>query len=117
MDLRIKDKEALVFGGGSGRGKAIATQLAEEGVKVVISGRTNETLQQTANTIRNHGNEALPIVWDLSDQSVIENNIETTKQNFGSVDNLINNTGGHPPNTAAGQAPEICLYYFNSTVV
>ena len=117
MDLGIKDKVALVFGGGSGLGKAIATQLAEEGVKVVIAGRTDETLQQTASIIRNNGNEALPIVWDLSDLSVIENNIETIKQHFGSVDILINNTGGPPPTSAAGQAPEIWQEYFNSMVV
>ena len=117
MDLGIKDKVALVFGGGSGLGKAIAIQLAEEGVKVVLAGRTHETLQQTDTIIRDSGNTSMPLVWNLSDFSVIDENISKIKQQFGSVDILINNTGGPPPTTAAGQTPQLWLENFNSMVL
>ena len=48
MDLNLKNKIALVTGAGSGIGREIARTLAEEGVNVMIVGRTEKNLQETA---------------------------------------------------------------------
>ena len=66
MDLGIKNKVALVLGGGSGLGQAMALSLASEGCKVVVAGRTEANLQKTVAQIQKAGGQAHPIVWDLA---------------------------------------------------
>ncbi len=117
MDLGILNKTALVFGGGSGLGQAIAIQLAAEGANVVVAGRSIESLQRTTKIIHSAGKTSMPLVWDLSDLSVIETNLNEVKQQFGDVDILINNTGGPPPTTAEGQNPEAWIENFKNMVL
>lgn len=117
MDLGILNKTALVFGGGSGLGQAIAIQLAAEGANVIVAGRTYETLQNTTKVICASGNTAISMVWDLSDLSVVKVNLNEIKEHFGTVDILINNTGGPPPTLAEGQSPERWMENFNSMVL
>ncbi len=117
MDLGILNKTALVFGGGSGLGQAIAIQLAAEGANVIVAGRTYETLQSTTKVICAAGNTALSMVWDLSDLSVVKPNLNEIKERMGSVDILINNTGGPPPTLAEGQSSEVWMENFNSMVL
>lgn len=117
MDLGILNKTALVFGGGSGLGQAIAIQLAAEGANVIVAGRTYESLQSTTKVICAASNTALSMVWDLSDLSVVKPNLNEIKERMGSVDILINNTGGPPPTLAEGQSPEVWMQNFNSMVL
>ena len=62
----MKNRIALVTGGGRGIGRAIALGLAAEGAKVAISARSLDELDSVTAAIAEQGGEALPIVADLS---------------------------------------------------
>jgi 3-oxoacyl-[acyl-carrier protein] reductase len=117
MDLQIKQKIALVFGAGSGLGQAIALALAAEGVRVVLAGRTADKLHSTAEQIKGLGGESLVIPWDLAEASVIDQNFSLIESTWGSVDILINNTGGPPTTLAQGQASSLWLEKFQEMVL
>lgn len=117
MDLGIKNKVALVLGGGSGLGQAIAMSLASEGCKVVVAGRTETKLQKTVTQIQERGGQAHAIVWDLAQLDQIDSHFSKIESLWGSVDILVNNTGGPPPTPAAGQAPQVWLQKFQEMVL
>jgi len=117
MDLGIKNKTALVFGAGSGLGQAMAISLAKEGARVVLAGRTSEKLEATAKEIKSFGGECLPLTWDLANASQIEPNFALIEKTWGSVDILVNNTGGPPATVAAGQASSLWLEKFQEMVL
>ena len=64
MDFGIKDKVAVITGGGSGIGRATADLLASEGVKLALVGRTREKLQTAAQELSKQ-TEAIPVVADI----------------------------------------------------
>jgi 3-oxoacyl-[acyl-carrier protein] reductase len=117
MDLGLKEKNAIVLGAGSGLGAACAIALAREGVQVALVGRHEETLQTTASTIAAHGGRSRVVVWDTSNPADAAAKVNTITQAFGSVDILVNNTGGPPPTPAAGQPVDTWTTYFQSMVV
>jgi 3-oxoacyl-[acyl-carrier protein] reductase len=117
MDLQIKQKIALAFGAGSGLGQAIAMALAAEGARVVLAGRTADKLNSTAEQIKSLGGESLVIPWDLAESGVIDQNFSFIESTWGSVDILINNTGGPPATLAQGQASSLWLEKFQEMVL
>ena len=117
MDLGLSGKTALVLGGGSGLGKAIAKALGKEGARVVVAGRTQANLDQTVSEIVSDGGEAICLTWDIGDLAVIEDRVTKIERKFGPVEVLVNNTGGPPPTTAAGQDSSIWSKNFNSMVL
>ncbi len=116
MDLQIKNKTALVFGGGGGLGGAIARALAAEGAQVVVADINSESAEETAKAVVADGGRAVPITWDMADLSVIPDKLAEIQKVFGPVDILINNSGGPPPTPAAGQSPEDWSKYFDMMV-
>jgi 3-oxoacyl-[acyl-carrier protein] reductase len=117
MDLGIKNKVALVLGGGSGLGQAMALSLASEGCKVVVAGRTEANLQKTVAQIQKARGQAHAIAWDLAQLDQIDSHFAKIESLWGSVDILVNNTGGPPPTPAAGQAPQVWLQKFQEMVL
>lgn len=86
---RFMGKVALITGGGTGIGAAIATQLAAEGAAVAICGRRSDVLQQKAAELQAQGYTALAIAGDIAtDAAKIVN---STVQNLGRLDVLVNN--------------------------
>jgi 3-oxoacyl-[acyl-carrier protein] reductase len=114
MDLGLKGKTALVLGGSSGLGAAIATSLSREGANVAIASRDKDKL---AKTIAGFAGPGLALQWDLADLSVIDANVSAVEAKFGQVDILVNNSGGPPPTTAAGADPELWRKQFDAMVL
>jgi NAD(P)-dependent dehydrogenase (short-subunit alcohol dehydrogenase family) len=77
MDLHLRGKHAIVTGGSRGIGKAIARELATEGVDLVIAARNRQTLESTASELSAEtGRRVIPVVADTgSEQSVDELNV------------------------------------------
>ncbi len=117
MDLGIAGKTALVTGASGGLGRAIAVALAAEGAHVAIAARRADALQETAELIERTGGRALPLVWDLNQLGLIDDRIAEIEGKFGPCEILVNNTGGPPPHTAAGAAPELWSHQFNAMVL
>lgn len=117
MDLGISGRTALVLGASGGLGRAMALALAAEGVRVAVAARNQVRLAETAAMIRAAGGEAVTLIWDVADRSVIDANVATVERMLGPIDILINNTGGPPPTTAAGQDPTLWLDKFNAMIL
>ncbi len=94
MDLGLTDKVALVTGSSRGIGKAIATVLADEGCRVAIVGRTQETLDASLAELREHGREAIAVRGDVTAPADLEGIVETAAARWGRLDVLVNNVGG-----------------------
>ncbi len=89
--MRLKDRVAIVTGGGSGIGKAITFALASEGAKVVISARNIERLNKMVKEIQSKKGEAKAIQTDISNSEQVKKMVEFTVDNYGKVDILVNN--------------------------
>jgi 3-oxoacyl-[acyl-carrier protein] reductase len=117
MDLGITGRTALVLGASGGLGRAIAVQLAEEGVNVAAAGRSADKLADTAKRIEAAGVSALPVTWDLGDLDSVDAHVSEIEKALGPVDILVNNTGGPPPTPAAGQDPDTWRASFEQMVL
>ncbi len=75
MELGIRGRTALVLGGGGGLGGAIADALAAEGAKIAVADIDAAAVNRSVQKIEAHGGEGLGLVWDLSDLTVIDKNV------------------------------------------
>lgn len=91
--LNLDGKAAVVVGGTSGIGRAIAHGLAEAGADVVCTSRRAEQVESTAAEIENIGRRTLRITSDVSDRASLENLLEKSVAEFGKVDILVNSAG------------------------
>ena len=89
--MRLKNKISIVTGGGSGIGQAIALAMAQEGSKVIITGRTKSKLEETCNRIRSSGLAADFVVGDVSKVEDVKAIIQKVLKEDGRIDVLINN--------------------------
>lgn len=92
----LKDKVAIVTGGGRGIGKAIAFGMAKAGAKVVIASRRIEALEATAAEINAAGGEAVPIQAHLGKYEQIQKLIDAVVDKYDRIDILVNNAGTNP---------------------
>ncbi|MDO8755410.1 MAG: SDR family oxidoreductase [Anaerolineales bacterium] len=98
MDLRLKDKRALVTGSSRGLGYAAALALAKEGCKVAINGRDEEKIKAVAEKVyKETGTQVIGLAGDVSQLDMPEKLIQQTVDAFGGLDILITNTGGPTP--------------------
>ena len=91
----FKGKVAVVTGAGGTLCSEIAVQLAKEGAKVVLVGRTEEKLCKVYDKIKNDGGEALVYPCDVTDKDAVCKLAEAAKNKFGLCDYLINGAGGN----------------------
>jgi NAD(P)-dependent dehydrogenase (short-subunit alcohol dehydrogenase family) len=94
--MRLKDKVAIITGGGSGIGRAISLSFAREGAKVVLAARGLERLEKTKEAIEALGSEALAIKTDVTVSQDINDMVKKTINRFGKIDILVNNSGIYP---------------------
>jgi 3-oxoacyl-[acyl-carrier protein] reductase len=117
MDFGLNGKVALVLGGGGGLGSAIATTLADEGVHVAVADISDDSLQRVATELSSKSRTFTTLRWDLEDLSCVDANIDRIEKELGSVDILVNITGGPPPTLVTGQDPELWSKQFRSMVL
>ena len=86
-------KVALVTGGGSGIGRAVALALAAEGARVAVAGRRPERLAETVAMIEQAGGTALSVVTDVSDGAQVIEMVVACTRHLGGPDILVNNAG------------------------
>lgn len=90
--MQLDGKVAIISGGGSGVGAAVARAFAESGAQVVIGGRRPAQLRETAEAIQT----PRPVRWaplDVSDREQVRSFVEQVGRDLGRVDILVNNAG------------------------
>lgn len=91
--FNLDGKVALITGAGSGLGRQFAATLADAGASVVLAARRREKLEETAETIRDRGGNAICLELDVTDSLSITNCIRETVSEVGAPDILVNNAG------------------------
>jgi dehydrogenase/reductase SDR family member 4 len=100
----LKDKVALVTGGGRGIGKAITQRLAGAGAQVVIASRKLENLEATAREFASLPGKIIPIACHVGHREAVEELVKQTTVRVGPVDILVNNSA-----TNIGQGPALAV--------
>lgn len=97
MQLKLEGRVALITGASMGIGRAVAQELATEGVAVAIVARNSERLQQSAHEIsKTTSAKVIPIAADMGVPEEIESAMNTVRREFGRIDILVNNAGSSP---------------------
>ncbi len=91
--LSLKNKTALVIGGTSGIGLALAKGLAIAGADVVTTGRRGDLVRAATQEIQALGRRSLEITCDVTDEATIQHLLEATREAFGDVHILVNCAG------------------------
>jgi ketoreductase len=89
----LNDRVALVTGGGTGIGKAIAKRLAEKGAKVAIASRNLANVERAAAELKNLALTVLPIAMDVKKKTDVERAVDAVVAEFGPINILVNNAG------------------------
>jgi 3-oxoacyl-[acyl-carrier protein] reductase len=97
MDLGLRGRVAVVTGSSRGLGKAAASALAQEGARVVLNGRTEESLRATADELRQAGGTVEAVAADVSTEAGCQQLVQRALDAFGQIDILVNNAGGGTP--------------------
>lgn len=92
----LTGKVALITGSTKGIGKAIASRMAEQGARVVISSRNQDACEEVAEAIRNAGGEALAIACNINYKEQLENLVVRTQEQLGDIDVLVCNAALNP---------------------
>lgn len=94
LDLfRLDGRRALVTGGSRGLGRSMALALADAGADVILTGRTQDTLDRTADEVRARGRQAWTVVADMAVPEACEQVCAGILADLGPLDILINNVG------------------------
>ena len=88
--MRLKDKTAIITGGGTGIGLATARAFCQEGAKVILFGRRKEKLEKA---VENLGSSAIIVQGDMTNNNDHDKLINETLHNFKKIDILVNNAG------------------------
>lgn len=90
---KLEGKVAIVTGATSGMGRASAKLFAQEGAKVVVTGRNEERAKEVVDDITASGNEAIYVIADMSNLDDVKKIFDITMETYGTVDILFNNAG------------------------
>jgi NAD(P)-dependent dehydrogenase (short-subunit alcohol dehydrogenase family) len=94
-DGTFEDRAAIVTGGGSGLGRAIALELARLGAGVVVAGRRQEPLAETVALVEERGGQAHAQPTDVREPEAVDALVGAVVERFGRVDVLVNNAAGN----------------------
>lgn len=96
MDLKLRDKVAIITGGGRGIGEAIGIAFAKEGAHVVVTDVDLNTAKSVSEKIRAIGPKALAVKADVSKREEVVRLMEEALREFKRIDILVNNAGISP---------------------
>ena len=88
--MRLKDKTAIITGGGTGIGLATAHAFHQEGAKIILFGRRKEKLEKAVEKL---GESAIIVQGDMTNNNDLDQLINETLHNFQKIDILVNNAG------------------------
>lgn len=91
--IRLEGKAAIITGGGTGIGRAIAVAFAREGARVAVAGRRTERLEETVSLLKQAGSETLAVECDVTKAADTERLVRRAEECFGKVNVLVNNAG------------------------
>jgi len=91
--MRLEHKVAIVTGGGTGIGEAIAKIFAREGAKVAITGRRKDELGRVVRDIERKGGKASALPGSVTNEQDVQDAVAATVRTFGRLDILVNNAG------------------------
>jgi NAD(P)-dependent dehydrogenase (short-subunit alcohol dehydrogenase family) len=90
---RLAGKTAVITGGGTGIGQAIALTFAKEGARVTVTGRRMEKLQETLSLLKLSGSDAMAVECDVTKAAETDRLVKAVEDRFGNVNVLVNNAG------------------------
>ena len=93
MDLRIKNRIALVTGGATGIGKAVSLDLAKEGVIVIVTSRNQKNIDNTVKELKKFNVKSFGIVTDITKKNQPKNIVNKIFKKFDKIDIVVNNVG------------------------
>jgi 3-oxoacyl-[acyl-carrier protein] reductase len=102
MDLRLKDKVAIVTGGGRGIGEAICMAFANKGAHVAVNDINSEGALNVSEKIKSIGGKVIAVVGDISKLEDVTRLMKLTLDEFGKIDILINNAAISPKKEGGG---------------
>ena len=91
--MKLQDRVAIVTGGGAGIGRSVCVNMVKEGGKVVVADIDQAAAQETADSIKKEGGDALAIKTDVTQKPDTQALAETTLKTYGKIDILVNNAG------------------------
>ena len=98
--MKLKDRVAIITGGGTGIGQAISFAFAREGARLALVARNLPRLEKTAKAIRDKGGQAISIQADLTDHEQIKKMVARVTDEYGHIDILVNNAAQGTYNNA-----------------
>ena len=104
--FRLDDRVVLITGASSGLGAAFAVAAAQAGAHVVVAGRREDRLQQTAKAVEAVGRSSLALPGDVRDPKACGALVDAAMEHFGHVDTLVNNAGIGTAVPATRETPE-----------
>ena len=111
MDLDVQDKVFIITGGTGGLGRATAQVLVDEGARVVVSGRTRDSLDEA---VAQWGDRAVGVEADNSDPTAGEVLVAVAHDSFGRLDGALVSVGGPPTGSVMEVTDEQWLTSFDT---
>ena len=97
--MRLQNRVAIITGGGTGIGKAIATVFAAEGAAVAVAGRRPTPLAESVKQIASNGGKAIAIPTDIANEKQVQDMVARTLKEYGQIDILVNDSAYAAPHS------------------
>jgi 2-deoxy-D-gluconate 3-dehydrogenase len=94
--IDLSAKSAIITGGATGIGYAIARRLAEAGARITIADMNGEEAERACDELKQPGFTAIPVQCDISNEENVKTMVRKAADNMGGIDILVNNAGVYP---------------------